>query len=319
MRVRLGYVAIALNLPKVTSSSNVTYTLYQKLPTEEKKLDKLKAVTLTNLDDLYKILQYNVENKIHFYRITSALVPLATHPDVVNWDYRKIFKRDFERLGNFIRDNDLRVDTHPNEFNVINSAKPDVVESSIRNLWFHVHLFEDLSYPLGKMVLHVGSSEGGKDVALKRFIDNFNAMPSEIGRKLMLENDDKTFTAAETLSLCKTLNLPMVFDMHHHNCNNNGEQAEELIGDIISTWKDEKLPPKFHFSSPKDSPLDRKHSDFIVAEDFIRFIEICKPYDKDIDVMLEAKQKDLSLYKLMKDIKEIKKEWKFIDNSTFIV
>lgn len=84
-----------------------------------------------------------------------------------------------------------------------------MVKSIIRNLWFHVHLFEDLDYPLGKMVLHVGSSEGGKEVAIKRFIENFRAMPKEITRRLMLENDDKTFTALETLELCKTLGVPM--------------------------------------------------------------------------------------------------------------
>ncbi|MDF2608521.1 MAG: damage repair endonuclease UvsE, partial [Bacillales bacterium] len=84
MRVRLGYVAIALKLPKVTSSSNVTYTFYQRLATEEKKINKLKQIAYSNIVDLKKILEYNVENNIHFYRITSALIPLATHPDV-NW------------------------------------------------------------------------------------------------------------------------------------------------------------------------------------------------------------------------------------------
>ena len=134
MRIRLGYVAIALKLPKVTSSSAVTYTNYEKQGNEEKKLNKLKQVTLTNLDDLYKILEYNVKNNIHFYRITSALVPLATHPDVKDWDYRKIFNVDFERIGDFIKNNDLRVDTHPDEFNVLNSIKEEVVESTKRNL-----------------------------------------------------------------------------------------------------------------------------------------------------------------------------------------
>ncbi|MEL7597035.1 MAG: UV damage endonuclease UvsE, partial [Clostridiaceae bacterium] len=86
MKVRLGYVAIALKLPKVTSSSSVTFKTYSKLALKEEKLDKLKKVALSNLNDLYKILQYNIENKIHFYRITSALIPLANHPEVVNWD-----------------------------------------------------------------------------------------------------------------------------------------------------------------------------------------------------------------------------------------
>lgn len=317
MRVRLGYVAIALNLPKTTSSSNVTYTLFKKLATEEKQLEKLKTTTLNNLNNLYKILNYNAEQKIHFYRITSALVPLATHPEVDNWNYRLIFKKEFERLGNFIKENNLRVDTHPNEFNVINSSKATVVYNSINNLKFHVNLFEDMNYPLGKMVLHVGSGEGGKDIALNRFISNFENVPSEISSRLILENDDKTFTAAETLDLCKRLNLPMVLDVHHHNCNNNGEVLEDLLEEILATWDKEQLPPKFHFSSPKEGPLDRKHSDFIVAEDFITFIEICKVYDRDIDIMLEAKQKDLALFKLMEDLKRLRKNWNYIDNSTF--
>lgn len=257
MRIRIGYVSIALNLPRTTSSSNVTYTLFKKLPS-----------------------------------------------------------KDFERLGNFIKENNLRVDTHPDQFNVLNSSKTTVVYNSINNLKFHVNLFEDLDYPLGKMVLHVGSGEGGKDLALNRFIINFEKVPPEIGRRLMLENDDKTFTAAETLNLCKSLKLPMVLDVHHHNCNNIGERLEDLLGEIIATWDKEELPPKFHFSSPKEGALDRKHADFIVAEDFISFIELCKNYHRDIDIMLEAKQKDLALFKLMEDLKRLRKDWNYIDNST---
>lgn len=42
MIVRIGYVAIALNLPKVTSSSNVTYSFYNKLISDEKNWKNLK-------------------------------------------------------------------------------------------------------------------------------------------------------------------------------------------------------------------------------------------------------------------------------------
>ncbi|MBL4935831.1 UV DNA damage repair endonuclease UvsE [Clostridium sp. YIM B02515] len=319
MRVRIGYVAIALNLPKVTSSSTVTYTNYQKLSSDEQKLNKLKQVTLSNLDDLYKILQYNVENNVHFYRITSALVPLATHPEVTAWDYRKIFNIDFKRLGKFVKENNMRVDTHPDEFNVINSIREEVVKSSERNLWSHVHLFEDMEYPDGKMVLHIGSAQGGKEEATHRFINNFKKYPPEITSRLMLENDDKTFTASEVLSICRETNTPIVFDVHHHMCNNNGETIEDLISEIFSTWKNQSLPPKFHFSTPRESERDRKHADYINAKDFISFIEICKPLDKDFDVMLEAKMKDRALFQLIDDIKIIKPNWNWIDNTTLEV
>lgn len=315
MKIRFGYVAIALNLPKVTSSSTVTYKNYSKLETEEKKLNKLKGVTLSNLNDLYKILQYNVENQIHFYRITSALVPLATHPDVL-WEYRKMFNIDFSRLGKLITENNMRVDTHPDEFNVINSLREEVVEATKRNLWQHVHLFEDMNYPLGKMVLHIGSSQGGKEASMERFIDNFNKFPMEISKRLMLENDDKTFTAEDVLKICQEINIPMVLDVHHHLCNNNGNSLEPLISDIFSTWKEQLLPPKIHFSSPKEGGIDRKHADFINAEDFITFLELCKPLNMDFDVMIEAKQKDLALFKLVEDIKTLKSDWHFVDNTT---
>lgn len=316
MRVRLGYVAIALNLPKVTSSSNVTYTFYKKLATEEEKLNKLKKVSYSNIMDLKKILEYNVENQIHFYRVTSALIPLATHPDV-NWDYRKIFATDFKLIGDYIKTNKMRVDTHPDQFNVINSVDENVVENTKRNLLFHSNLFKDMDYPLGKMVLHVGSVAGGKEAALKRFVKNFNTFPQEITSKLILENDDKTFTAVETLKLCKELDVPMVLDVHHHRCNNDGYTIEEILPDIMDTWRNQLLPPKLHFSSPKDGPYDRKHADFIDAKDFIEFIEICKKIDKDIDIMLEAKKKDLALFDLADSIKALRKNWKWIDTSTF--
>ena len=318
MRVRLGYVAIALRLPNVTSSSNVTYTYYQKLTTDEAKINKLKQVSHSNLIDLKKILEYNIKNNIHFYRITSALIPLATHPDV-NWDYRSIFNDDFKLIGGIIKNSNMRVDTHPDQFNVINSVDDKIVENTKRNLWFHANLFKDIEYPLGKMVLHVGSAAGGKKAALKRFENNFKSYPEEIRSKLILENDDKTFTAKEVLQLCENLGIPMVLDVHHNICNNDGDSVMELLPHIFNTWKEEVLPPKLHFSSPKDGPNDRKHADFIDGQHFVEFIENCKLFNKNIDIMIEAKKKDLALYDLVFSIKKLRKDWKWIDSSTFEV
>ncbi|GIM28029.1 UV DNA damage endonuclease [Clostridium polyendosporum] len=318
MQVRLGYVAIALNLPKVTSSSTVTYSNYNKLLSMEKKIEKLKAVTLSNLDDLYTILKYTIENQIHFYRITSALVPLCTHPEVM-WDYRKIFRKDFQRIGAFIKQHNMRVDTHPDEFNVLNSNRDEVVENTIRNLWFHAHFFEDMEYSEGKMVMHVGGGVGGKEKALERFKANFNKTPQEISSRIIIENDDKTFTTKEVLELCKDLSIPMVLDVHHHICNNNGEKLTDLLGEIFQTWEGESLPPKIHFSSPREGEKDRKHADYIEAESFIRFLDIAKELGMDFDIMLEAKMKDLALFKLTEDIKNLRPRWRWIDNSTLII
>ena len=137
--------------------------------------------------------------------------------------------------------------------------------------------------------------------------------------KIIIENDDKTYTAQETLNLCNELHLPMVLDIHHHNCNNSDDDIYKLIPKIFQTWKNEKLPPKLHFSSPKTGEKDRKHADFINPNDFVNFLENIKTFNTDIDIMLECKEKDLALFKLVSDIQEIKPEYKWIDESTFIV
>ena len=67
-----------------------------KLDMSDKRLDKLKSVALSNLEALQQILKYNIENEIHFYRVTSALIPLVTHPEVGYWGHREILKKDFE-------------------------------------------------------------------------------------------------------------------------------------------------------------------------------------------------------------------------------
>lgn len=318
MKVRLGYVAISMRLgKKITSSSTITFANYSKIATERGKLEKLKTTTLSNLRDLEKILKYNADNSIHFYRVTSALIPLVTHPDVGYWGHREIFKKDFEYLGKIIREHNMRVDTHPDQFNVLNSINYEVVQNTMKNLMYQVEWFEDLSYPEGKMVLHVGGATGGKEQGIKRFIDNFRKCPREITSRLIIENDDKTYTTKEVLEICKILRIPMVLDVHHHNCNNNSERIEDLLEEIFNTWNEEMLPPKIHFSTPREHELDKKHADYISAKDFVTFLEKAKEIDKDFDVMLECKQKDEALYLLSKQIKEIRLQYKWIDESSF--
>lgn len=315
MIIRLGYVAIALNLGKVTSSSTLTYTRYLKLNKED-RLKKLKEVTYSNIEALEKILRYNIDNSIHFYRMTSNFIPLATHPDVM-WDYLKYFKKDLEYIGKLIKDNNLRVDAHPDQFNVINSDRESVVENTLRTLNMQVDLFEAMNYEQGKLVIHIGGAKGGKDIALDRFINNLKNFPKRITDRLILENDDKTFNAKEVLQICERTNLPMVFDIHHHNCNNCEEDIKSLLPQIFKTWEDEELVPKIHFSSPREFEKDRKHADYIDANRFLEFIYKAKEsVNKDFDIMIEAKKKDITLNILVKDLKKLTKDIKFIDSAT---
>ena len=316
MKIRLGYVAIALNLKKVTSSSSVTFTNYNKLKSEEEKFRKLKTVTFSNIEALETILKYNIKNNIHFYRLTSKLIQLTNHPEVT-WEYEKYFSKELRRIGEVIKSANMRIDFHPDQFNVINSVKENVVQDTIRNLNHAVDLYDLMEYEDGKLVIHVGSSAGGKEESINRFITNIKKFPQRISNKIILENDDKVFTAKDVLHICNETKIPMVVDIHHDKCKNEGENIGNLLKDIFATWKDEKLPPKIHYSSPKEGEFDRKHADYINASDFAKFLDLAKEnVDVDFDVMIEAKKKDLALFKLVKDLKEMKYPCEFIDDST---
>lgn len=317
MIVRLGYVAISNKLgKKITSSSTVTYKTYSNIINDEKKFEKLKSVTLSNLNDLITILKYNIDNNFHFYRLTSKLVPLATHKEVNNFDYLKIFKKDFEYIGNLIKKNNMRVDSHPDQFNVINTVNEEVFKNTIINLDHHVDIFDAINYKEGKMVIHVGGANGGKEEALERFVTNFNKLEKRISEKLIIENDDKIFTTKDVLELCKKIKSPMVLDVHHHNCNNYDDLVEDYLDEVFKTWDNEIFPPKIHFSSPREFINDRKHADYIDANDFNDFLLKAKKIDRDFDCMLECKEKDLALIKLVSELKEINKNISFIDEST---
>ena len=108
----------------------------------------------------------------------------------------------------------------------------------------------------------------------------------------------------------------MCLDYHHYKCNNESEDIKEYLPRIINTWKKEKLRPKMHFSSPKSKKEFRAHHAYINPNDFIEFLSILKPLNKDVDIMLECKAKDEALFRLTRNLKD-QTNYYFIDETTF--
>ena len=311
MKIRLGYVSLPVTL-NLTASHTMTVTNYKKLG-KKRGEEKREKIFLENLNNLMEILKYNYKNNIHFYRMTSHLVPLLTYKDSYDNILNK-YKNKLEEIGTFIREKKMRVDIHPDQFNVLNSNNLSVVEATINNL----NYYNDLMNKIGlntNIILHVGSSVDGKKKSMDRFINNFNKLNRNIKKRLVIENDDKVFNIRNVLYLSKKLNIPVVLDYHHFLINRNNERIEDYIVDIFSTWK---TTPKIHFSSPKSKKEKRSHHDYIDSDVFIDFIEKIKFCDIDFDIMIEAKKKDEALFKLVRELK-YKTNYKFLDETTFIV
>lgn len=314
MKVRLGYVALSKALDDVTTSSTITYTNYIN---KNYNTSKLLEITKNNLDSLYEIIKYNVKNNFHFYRLTSKLVPLATH-DKIDFDYITPLLDEYKKIGKLINDNNIRVDTHPDQYAVLNSMDSKIVKNTVEILEYHYKIMDAIGIKDKIIILHVGSSACGKKASITRFINNFNKLPDHIKKCIAVENDDKVYNIKDVLELCHKINVPMVLDYHHFICNNEKEDINDYLKEIIDTW-DGKLP-KMHFSSPKSKLKKefRSHSDYINKECFIKFINILKKQDKDIDIMLEAKAKDDAVSRLVRCLK-YETNYKFLDETTFII
>lgn len=306
MKVKLGYACIT-NCINDSSSSPYTYSEYLK----DGDIDKLDRVIISNLKSLNNIIDYNIKNNIHFYRISSKIIPLATKDDV-KFDYTNKYKSYYDTIGKKISDSKMRVDFHPDQFCVLNSVKSDVVSNSVKILEYHYNLLNMLNVNDKILILHVGSSTFGKENSISRFINNFNKLPIYLRKCIAIENDDKVFNVNDVLKISKVTSIPVVLDYHHHLCN----KSDFSFVDIFNSWGNSRV--KMHFSSPKNKRDYRSHNEYINGDDFINFIEILKKYDRDIDIMLEAKGKDDSLFRLVRYIK-YKTDYEFIDDTTFLV
>jgi len=298
MEVRLGYVAMSMELKDASPSKTVSVTAFNNIKTSEAKKHKLKKIALENLNNTLRILRYNIERDIMVYRFSSKLIPLATY-DLGEWNYKEELKDEFEKIGNLIKKFDMRVSFHPDHFVILNSISDKVYEDSVKTLEYHNNMYEAMNLDdKYKMVLHIGGIYSNKSEAIKRFYEGFDKLPDRIKKRIVLENDDKCFSANDVLRICKNLKVPMVLDVHHHNCLNNGEKLDGIIEECFNTWNNEYFPPKVHFSSPKSEKNFRAHSDYIDSNDFFDFIDKTKRIDRNFDVMIEAKEKDKALLEL---------------------
>ncbi len=301
MRIRLGYVAIALRLENCSPSKTVTLKNINRIEGYSNQINRLIRIARENLESTLRILKANAYDDIKVYRFTSKLVPLCTHPQFHGWDYIADLKDAFEEIGSFVKRHQMRVSLHPDHFTLLNSPHLDVQKASRIDLEYHSRIIEAMK--LGeevKLVMHAGGKYEDKKLALTRFKTQFKELPAGIRNRIVIENDDRCYNAAEVLHLAQELSIPMVMDIHHHQILNQGEEISELIPEIFLTWKG--ALPKIHISSPKGPDDPRTHADFIEVDRAMDFLNIARSSRQDFDLMIEAKQKDLALFKLGKDL-----------------
>lgn len=307
MIVRLGYVAMSTVVANASPSKTMTATNFAKIADRDAAIRKLERLAAENIHNTLRLLRHNRAHDIRLYRFSSKLIPLMGHELLAGWDPIPTLADELRALGGYAKEHGMRVSFHPDHFTVLSTPREDVLRNSILDLLRHSLLLDTMGLDdRAKCNIHVGGTYGDKNKAGERFIRHYLQLDAAVRRRITLENDDKTFTAAETLDICEQVQAPMVLDVHHHDVNSGGETLDALWPRIAATWNGQAIPPKIHMSSPKNEKDPRGHADYVEADKLMAFMRIAAETGTErVDVMLEAKMKDSALFKLMEDLSRL--------------
>lgn len=292
--MRLGYACINTTLPtKFRTCRLATY--------EEKGEAKIKELVVNNLENVLAALKWNVAFNIYFYRISSEIVPLGSH-EKMTWEWWK--DEEIVQLMGAIKAykemHNIRLSMHPGQFTVLSTPREEVLERSFADLEYHDKILELTGGT--DMILHGGGKYGDMDGAKERFIMNYQRLSPSIRKKLRLENDDRTYTLPDVLDISETCHVPVCFDIHHHQCHNDGSPLAPMFAKVIESWKTVEGPIKVHISSGKSHEKDRSHHDYVFKQDFVKLMQLVDGVD--VDIMVEAKLKEKAVLKIYEEVFE---------------
>ncbi|KAH7202766.1 UV-endonuclease UvdE-domain-containing protein [Fusarium oxysporum] len=304
---RLGYACLNTYLrnanPPVFSSRTC-----QMASILERGQKYVQELGLANARDIVKMIQWNHKYSINFMRLSSGMFPFASHEEY-GYSLAPFAADVLAEAGKVAAELGHRLTMHPGQFTQIGSPKKEVVAAAVRDLNYHDEMLSLLKLPEqmdrdAVMVLHMGGVYGGKEATLNRFRENYAKLSDSVKRRLVLENDDVAWSVHDLLPICEELNIPLVLDYHHHNiifdpCVREG--TEDIIGlydRIKKTWTRKKITQKMHYSEQTASAVSpqerRKHS---------ARVKTLPPCDPDMDLMIEANDKEQAVFELMRTFK----------------
>ena len=301
--MNLGYACINMELSNRKDKITTNRSMIKKT-FDDKGVEYASELITQNVIDLNKIIDWNEANGIKFFRMSSEIFPWASEyyqdwnsvPDI---DFIKLW---LENAGLKAKEYGHRITSHPGPFNVLVSPNEDVVQNTITDLTIHADIMDFMGLsrtPYNKLNIHCNGVYGDKESAMDRFCKNFERLPESVQSRLTVENDDKaSMYSVKDLyeGIHKRIGIPITFDYHHYKFNTGGQTEQEALELAISTWGD--IKPVVHYSeSRSEEQLDESikpqaHSDLIK--------ELPNTYGNDVDIMVEAKHKELAIKEFIK-------------------
>ena len=299
--MNLGYACINMTLgeqkPRITTNRSMIKKTFK-----EKGLEYAGELALQNVRDLFTILQWNNRKGIKLFRVSSDIFPWASEYDIESSPYYKRILMVLQACGNYAKQNGIRVNAHPGPFNVLVSPRENVVKNTITDLEIHGKIFDMMGLersPYNNLNIHCNGVYGDKQSAMDRFCTNFERLSDAVKSRLTIENDDKAsmYSVKDLMYIHERIGIPIVFDYHHHQFCTGDLSEQEALELAMTTWPG-GITPEVHYSESKalheeNSKLKpQAHSDYIKS--------LPNLYGNVVDVMVEAKAKELSILPFIK-------------------
>jgi UV DNA damage repair endonuclease len=308
-----------------TGSTTVAWLNRQSKQVAEQKLYDLMV---GNIESVRKLVEKvgTLDENLRMVRLSSDILPVYTEP---TWGrfwrdsaVRTYCEREFLRVGDLARKNNVRLSMHPGQFTVLASDNPDIVNRSIEEFEYHVDMARWMGYGKTfqdfKINVHIAGRQGPAGIrsALAR-------MTPEARNTLTIENDEMTWGIEDSIELVN--DCALVLDIHHHWIK-TGEYIEtndDRVKRVIDSWRG--VRPVIHYSVSRedvivehsghirpDLPtlLDsgykkaklRAHSNFYWNT---AVNEWALSFRDNFDIMCESKAKNLASFALYDQAKKI--------------
>jgi UV DNA damage endonuclease len=279
-------------------------------PHDSRRWRKNPSLT-RSIELLDAVFDYLAAIDVRVYRLSSSVIPYGTHPDLPQFDYRRQLAAcaaGLTALGQKARRLGLRLSTHPGQYTVLNALDAEIARRARLDVEQDALLLDALGQgPDAVVVVHVGGAYGDRRAALDRWVRSYELLSDRARRRLVVEHDETLFSARDVLGLHGRTGVAVVYDHHHHRCNPDGLDAAAAFTAAYRTWP-AGVRPKVHLSSARPElpglrpARPSPHADFVTASDAAGLFTIAPG---PVDVMLEAKAKDLALLWLRDQLRHL--------------
>ena len=290
---RYGYAAMNVTLRDDDIRTNRGM---QKATFEERGLEYVGELAKQNCRGLKRVVEWNLDHDIYYYRIASDLLPWFSQYDLDDLPNADEIRLLLEDVGALAREHNLRLTFHPDHFVKLASNKKNVVERSLTDLENHGAMLDAMELsrtPYNAINIHIGAHYGDKDATGKRFCEHFQRLSPAVRDRLTVENDDteSLWSIPELIdAVYDRIEIPVTYDDLHHQFTSRGLTRREALLRAAATWE---TTPIIHYSEPRQlhqadpSIRPQNHSDYVTGP--------IRTYGTDADVMIEAKAKEQAL------------------------